>query len=409
MPSSAMEVDGASRCLEGVSCKVRDADDLAGQCDASVHSCVTCGGAMHAICGLAAPGEEEGYGSKRLCSSCSDADNGRSIGDGSDSGGSAPEAGASLGPSRQIARAHPSKTKPRCISNLYVDIMMDGRGRKMARERCCPSSKYKLHNVSRSKKHMMSCPAFGRKYPAALEALVSQVSGYAAAEDLRRRRVDAPVDAAAAVGAKRDQPVVSAVQDRDTMLPHIAVTSVERRDKLNELFADGIILEGLPFNHGARSGFLPFWKEAFRGTWKPPSDHFATDHLGEVYRVTRDEVMSILRSPPSLGASIDGFSDVNSKSVFNFMAGGPVPFVFETFRLRGERESAVNIDSIVAGIVEVLSKETEQKVIGFVSDSPNVMILARKLICGEKGGGSACCAFAYGCSCHGLSNHVRDV
>lgn len=50
-----------SRCLEGAHCKVRDAENRAGQCDAGVFSCIKCGGGMHALYGLSVPGKEEGY------------------------------------------------------------------------------------------------------------------------------------------------------------------------------------------------------------------------------------------------------------------------------------------------------------------------------------------------------------
>lgn len=417
--SEPMRIEGVSRCLEGDSCKVRDDDDCAGRCDPSVHSCITCGGAMHAICGQAAPGEDEGYGSKRLCSRCYKGNSVPATGEICVSDGSSTSAEASpshLLPAQGSGGNYPApkpaaKGRKPSVVNNFVEVLMDVKGRKLAKEKCCPSSQFKVFNVSRSKAHMMGCSSFARKFPAALEELVRNASGDGAAEDLRRRRTSALVNAEAVLGPKPNQPVISSLPEKQggPMLPHIAVTSVERRDKLHGLFSDGIIVEGLPFCHGGLPGFKPFWKEAFHGTWEPPSAHFVTGHLGIVFNGTKQEVLAVLRTPPSLGVAIDGFSDVNSKSVFNFMAGGPLPFVFETFRLNGERESAVNLDKIVAGVVANLNRESENRVIGFVSDSPRVMVLARKLICGEQEGGSACTKFAYGCSCHGLSNHVKDT
>lgn len=45
----------------------------------------------------------------------------------------------------------------------------------------------------------------------------------------------------------------------------------------------------------------------------------------------------------------------------------------------------------------------------FVSDSPNVMKLTRRLLCGEQEDRSDCFLFAYGCCCHALSNFVKDI
>lgn len=70
--SEAMRLDGKSPCLEEARCKVRDGDDFPGLCDPIVHSCVTCGGEIHAICGEAALREEEEYARKRLSPTCSE-------------------------------------------------------------------------------------------------------------------------------------------------------------------------------------------------------------------------------------------------------------------------------------------------------------------------------------------------
>lgn len=58
--ADANDVKVVTCCLEGISCVVRDFDGDSVRCDTSVHSCVTCGVDMHAICGNAAEGEEEG-------------------------------------------------------------------------------------------------------------------------------------------------------------------------------------------------------------------------------------------------------------------------------------------------------------------------------------------------------------
>lgn len=50
----------ANRCLKGDACKLRTCDGGADSSDADTHACVTCGGAMHAICGNEASGVEEG-------------------------------------------------------------------------------------------------------------------------------------------------------------------------------------------------------------------------------------------------------------------------------------------------------------------------------------------------------------
>lgn len=59
--------------------------------------------------------------------------------------------------------------------------------------------------------------------------------------------------------------------------------------------------------------------------------------------------------------------------------------------------------------IKNISAKSKKKTLGNLTDSPNVMKKARKLLCGEIGGGSGCVEFAFGCSCHALSNHVKDM
>lgn len=115
--------------------------------------------------------------------------------------------------------------KPRCISNSFVDIYADSRGRKMAREKCRPTADYRLRNVCRSKAHMLKCSNFARNFPAAFEDLVRRSSGNAVADDLRRRRVEAAVNPEAVMGAQASQPVVTARSPKErnglhSMLPY---------------------------------------------------------------------------------------------------------------------------------------------------------------------------------------------
>lgn len=129
-----------------------------------------------------------------------------------------------------------------------------------------------------------------------------------------------------------------------------------------------------------------------------------------------------MKVPPDLFLSIDGWSDSNSKSVLNALNGGPLP-------LEGEKKSTVNLGKFISGMIDEFTADFQQKipgggceddacrtvtdrrsrVLGFVSESPHVMSLTRDLITGRKPGRSSCCKFSFGCSCHALSNSVKDV
>lgn len=55
-------------------------------------------------------------------------------------------------------------------------------------------------------------------------------------------------------------------------------------------------------------------------------------------------MMAFLKILPAICMSENGFCDINSKLLFNIMAGGPLAFVVKNFRLERKQESAINID-----------------------------------------------------------------
>lgn len=64
-------------------------------------------------------------------------------------------------------------------------------------------------------------------------------------------------------------------------------------------------------------------------------------------------------------------SDVNSRSLFNVMAGSPLPFRINTFWLQVEKESATNLGKQVAWAIQVHVVENNWKLLSIVTDSGN--------------------------------------
>lgn len=98
---------------------------------------------------------------------------------------------------------------------------------------------------------------------------------------------------------------------------------------------------------------------------------------------------------------VDGFSEINSKSLFHVIAGGPRSFVLKTFSLQGGKESAVQMDKVTEELIPETNKaiETIRKVLCFVTDSPLVMQATRKLLSRVNSGRSECVVFEYVCGC----------
>ena len=99
--------------------------------------------------------------------------------------------------------------------------------------------------------------------------------------------------------------------------------------------------------------------------------------------------------------------------MFNLHVGGPIPFHISSFRLGSKREYAVNVDLAVTqshnAVINWSYDTPPVKAYGLVTDSPNVMLKARKLSCGLDSSGSGFVTFAYGFVCNALYLRVKDT
>lgn len=93
------------------------------------------------------------------------------------------------------------------------------------------------------------------------------------------------------------------------------------------------------------------------------------------------------------------------------MCGAPLPIVIQTFLLSGRKESAFNTDPAIWDAINngsVISKDNN-KIFGFCSNLPKVIVATGQLLMGVREGGSNRVVFCYGCLLHALSNFVRDI
>lgn len=89
------------------------------------------------------------------------------------------------------------------------------------------------------------------------------------------------------------------------------------------------------------------------------------------------------------------FRDRNSNSLFTFMAGCPLEFVIQTFQLERTKDFAVNISALVILMIYETKNniQSNENVLQFVTDSPDLVQETRKRLCVFKSGGSNCCVF----------------
>lgn len=283
---------------------------------------------------------------------------------------------------------------------------------KRAKYKCCEKNmNFVAWNSNRAMKHFIKCDRFKCTFPAAYESFIAeQISEEASKAESSRRSRESIRISTSSHGVRVSN------MEKFTKEEHIdrffSSFTPKKRNELDRYFANAIINDGAAFTTCASSNWSEFWKCAFGGAWKPPyRDRISGTLLDESFNEKKAKVIEALSNVPALCISVDGFTDVNSCSLFNMMAGGPLPFVAHTFRLEGKRESAQNMDKAISNAIKTAcgNFNKKEKVLGFVSDSPNVMTATRKLLCGARSGGSNCVVFSYGCLCHALSNFVKDI
>lgn len=276
---------------------------------------------------------------------------------------------------------------------------------------CCPHMKSIAWNPTRAMKHLLDCQSFKDKFPADFEDLVRKKYGDAAAnaeESRRSREILVPSSSRSGFRPSRTE----SFSENERIDRYFPTLTTEKKEKLDRTFADAIINDGVSFNFGSSPNWEGFWKCAFGSAWRPPyRQKISGELLDSSFNEKQEQVIEALSNIPALGISVDGFTDINSKSVFNLMAGAPLPFVVESFRLHGKKESAANLDKKISSCISSACDKIRhtRKAFGFCSDSPNVMKATRSLLCGGRDGGSNCVVFAYGCLCHALSNLTKDI
>lgn len=90
-----------------------------------------------------------------------------------------------------------------------------------------------------------------------------------------------------------------------------------------------------------------FWKCGLGGSWSPPfREKMSGKLLDASVNGKGDQLIEALINIPELAISVDGFYEIKSRSVFNFMDGASVSFAIHSFRLKVKKESADNLEKI---------------------------------------------------------------
>lgn len=185
---------------------------------------------------------------------------------------------------------------------------------------------------------------------------------------------------------------ISASQGRMSVYKRAANLSLHivnhtEKFKLDRCFANTIINDWFLFSTWSIQSWALFWKFSFGGSWRPPfPDKIYGELLDNSYQSANHHVIDSLSNLPTRFISVNIFSYINSKSLFNIMIGALFPLFQRTFLLKENTVSESNLHSITHEKVDnaIMALSIEQKIFGFCSDSSHKMATCHKLLCGGE-------------------------
>ena len=212
-------------------------------------------------------------------------------------------------------------------------------------------------NVTRVRGHLRTCRSFRSKIPNAYKKLLKRSTSN----------------------------VLQTKRKIEDIGDYFITISSEKRRRLDQLFASAVLKDGDSFSTCQSKNWKPFFKEAFGGSYHPPHRTKISDEfLPSVHEKCQDAVRKELK-PHQLCVSIDGFTEITSRSVFNFMVSTPIPFHIDSFRLGTARETSKNVDETVSKLFRKHFSTVGNELLlsyGLVTDSPSVMTKARRMATG---------------------------
>jgi len=170
-----------------------------------------------------------------------------------------------------------------------------------------------------------------------------------------------------------------------------------------------------PFNNDEG---IKMWTEArpgYMAAGGPPNQ----EQVSGAHRVRHDnevmgQVYKNLTNTLSVSCSTDGWTDINSAGLHNYMVCNPVPFLLGAERHPNQTEAAEVLFKMAVEMSEKVREQYEVQdlpppvFIGFCTDSPNGNKGMRRMLTTDERSKDFG-ILPYGCVCHGLNNFGKDV
>jgi len=196
---------------------------------------------------------------------------------------------------------------------------------------------------------------------------------------------------------------------QSTILSYATSISKDKMDIMHNLLARAIHINAVPFSFFDK----PEWEDFFHSlnpSFKlPAKEIIGSKLLNTCYLDIHNEIFEKLHESCAIVISTDGWTDVNSTSVFNIMACNPLPYFIFSHYPDDSKEKSENLrDSILKARETIISRfsvsDNSTILWGVVTDNPNVMRKARRLLMETFPS-----LVAYGCCAHALNNFSKDM
>jgi Protein of unknown function (DUF 659) len=193
----------------------------------------------------------------------------------------------------------------------------------------------------------------------------------------------------------------SQLQDIDLNSSTPALT----KDEIDKLVANLFFRTGMSF----RIADSPAWKELFANLNPDYAKEMPTARtiggklLKERYESASEQMKAILEEAEGLVLSSDGWKDTNSEHIVNFIliSRHHDPVFYKSICTTGIQQNAVAVANEIGSVIEEIGVA---KFSAVITDSPNVMVLARKILEERYPTLSA-----YGCAAHGVNLLIKDI
>ncbi|XP_044007559.1 uncharacterized protein LOC122852060 [Aphidius gifuensis] len=185
---------------------------------------------------------------------------------------------------------------------------------------------------------------------------------------------------------------------KKTVKNYFDTVALKDQQHYDILMAKTIYASGLPLTLTENPLWIKYFKAIRPSLILPSRNKLSND---EVYNEMNNKVKELIKKAPAVGIQCDGWSNVNSQGVINFIVTTHAPLFVKSV---ATGTNSHNSDYIAQEINKVIHEVDPNKVVGLVADNASVMGKSSKIVTSTKPWISS-----YGCVAHILNLFLKDI